>query len=96
MNTSLPMWMFMPKSAWNGGNNLNPSPTGSHMSSDMMERISSIVWYSVLRSMVMRRDLSAASFKNAPTSSEGKTILPPLAISSLNLSRSMFDDIVSP
>ena len=66
------------------------------MSSDMMERISSIVWYSVLRPMVMRRDLSAASFKNAPASSEGKTILPPLAISSLNLSRSMFDDIVSP
>ncbi len=89
MNTSLPMWMFMPKSAWNGGNILKPSPTGSHISSDMMERISSIVWYLVLRSIVMRRDLSAASFMKAPTSSEGKAILPPFAISSLNSSSSM-------
>ena len=87
MNTSFPMWMFMPKSAWNGGNILNPSPTGSHMSSDMMERISSIVRYPLFIGIVMRRDLSAASSMNAPMSEE--TIFPPLAISSLNSSSSM-------
>ena len=57
------------------------------MSSDMMERISSIVRYPLFIGIVMRRDLSAASSMNAPMSEE--TIFPPLAISSLNSSSSM-------